>query len=181
MKKNLTKRVVAGVLTGAMLLGLGGCGTEEKKAEEATMAEPAETSTEEALELGKLVEASFNLDGALDGEKDETVYAMADAKGNVNSVIVSEWLKNTDGAAEIKDVSRLTDIENVKGDETFTQNGEEITWQANGNPIYYQGKTDAEIPVQVKTRAETQAAEQIRVTDDRTDNQRNRRILLRKN
>ena len=150
MKKNLKKRMVAGVMAGAMLLGLGGCGAEEKKPEAATMQEPAETSTEDAIELGKLVDASFNLDGILEGEKDETVYAMADAYGNVNSVVVSEWLKNSEGAAEIKDRSTLTEIENVKGDETFTQNGEEITWQANGKPVYYQGKTDQELPVSVK-------------------------------
>ena len=150
MKKNLTKRVVAGIMAGTMLLGLAGCGAEEKKPDAATVAQPAETPTEEEIKLGDLIDASFNLDGIMEGEKDETVYAMADVNGNVNSVIVSEWLKNSDGAEEIKDRSILTDIENVKGDETFTQNGEEITWQANGKPIYYQGKTTQELPVGVK-------------------------------
>lgn len=83
-------------------------------------------------------------------EKEETVYVKAGADGSVNKTIVSNWLKNEDGAQEIKDVSELTDIKNVKGDETFTQEGREITWQAEGNDIYYQGETTKELPVGVK-------------------------------
>lgn len=83
-------------------------------------------------------------------EKEETVYVKADADGSVNKTIVSNWLKNEEGAQEIKDASELTDIKNVKGDETFTQEGNELTWQAAGNDIYYQGETEKELPVGVK-------------------------------
>lgn len=83
-------------------------------------------------------------------EKEETVYVKADAAGSVTKTIVSNWLKNEDGVQEIKDASELTDIKNVKGDETFTQEGKEITWQAAGNDIYYQGETTKELPVGVK-------------------------------
>ncbi|MBO6113517.1 MAG: hypothetical protein J6P57_00515 [Lachnospiraceae bacterium] len=85
-----------------------------------------------------------------DVNKDETVYAFAEADGSVNNIVVSEWLRNTDKKSEIKDKTDLKDIENVKGDEAFSQNGDEITWQANGNDIYYQGTTDRELPVSVK-------------------------------
>jgi putative membrane protein len=83
-------------------------------------------------------------------EKEETVYIKADASGNVSNVIVSDWIKNYKGDAAITDKTTLSDIVNVKGDETFTQgeNGE-IVWQANGNDIYYQGTTQAELPVAV--------------------------------
>lgn len=83
-------------------------------------------------------------------EKEETVYLITDANGNVNQTIVSNWLKNGSGSAQIQDVSNLTDIENVKGDETFTQNGENITWQANGQDIYYRGTTTEELPISQK-------------------------------
>ena len=83
-------------------------------------------------------------------EKEETVYVKAQADGTVDRTIVSSWLKNEDGADQIEDVSELKDIKNVKGDETFTQNGKSITWQAAGNDIYYQGETDKELPVGVK-------------------------------
>lgn len=84
-------------------------------------------------------------------EKEETVYAKADATGQVSQVIVSDWIKNFSGDATITDKTTLKDIVNVKGDETFSQgaNGE-IVWQANGNDIYYQGKTDAELPVTIQ-------------------------------
>lgn len=83
----------------------------------------------------------------VDADKEEKVYIIADAKGNATSVIVSEHLKNKDGQDEIKDCSSLSDIRNVKGDETFTQDGEELTWDADGSEIYYQGTTTAELPI----------------------------------
>ena len=84
-------------------------------------------------------------------EKEETVYVKADAEGNTQTVIVSDWLKNKKKSAEIKDATDLNDIENVKGDETFQKGGKHsITWDANGNDIYYQGKTDKELPVSMQ-------------------------------
>ena len=38
----------------------------------------------------------------------------------------------------------------MKGSEEFSQNGEKLTWQADGADIYYQGKTDSEAPVSLK-------------------------------
>lgn len=84
-------------------------------------------------------------------EKEETVYAKADATGQVSQVIVSDWIKNYSGDATITDKTTLKDIVNVKGDETFTQGADgEVVWQANGNDIYYQGTTDAELPVTIQ-------------------------------
>ena len=84
-------------------------------------------------------------------KKEETVYVVADPDGTPNEVIVSDWLKNFDGADTLEDVSNLRDIENVKGDETFTQGADgKLTWQADGNDIYYQGKTDKELPIDMK-------------------------------
>ena len=82
-------------------------------------------------------------------EKEETIYVKADAAGSAEKIIVSNWLRNLDHAAELQDTSSLTDIENVKGDEVFVQNGKNLTWKAEGNDIYYQGKTDKELPVAV--------------------------------
>ncbi|MCR4624372.1 MAG: hypothetical protein K5795_00220 [Lachnospiraceae bacterium] len=82
--------------------------------------------------------------------KEETVYIVADANGLPKKVIVSDWLKNAGKDAKLTDVSELTDIENVKGNETFTKNGNECVWDANGADISYQGRTDKELPVDVK-------------------------------
>ena len=45
--------------------------------------------------------------------KDETVYVITDASGSRQEVIVSDWLKNTNGSMKITDESLLKDIENV--------------------------------------------------------------------
>lgn len=82
--------------------------------------------------------------------KDETVYIIADASGNTQKVIVNDWLQNTDKAATLEDYSDLSDIENVKGDETFTSGKDgKMTWDAQGEDIYYQGTTNKEIPVKM--------------------------------
>ena len=60
---------------------------------------------------------------AADGRacKDETVYVLCNADASVKKVIVSDWLKNTPALSAIADVSGLSGIVNVKGDEPFTQ------------------------------------------------------------
>ncbi|MCI8813646.1 MAG: hypothetical protein HFH61_00080, partial [Lachnospiraceae bacterium] len=83
--------------------------------------------------------------------KEQTVYINADESGNAQDVIVSNWLKNMENNHSLTDKSDLSDIENVKGDEEFTQSGDgTLTWKAGGNDIYYQGKTTEELPVSVK-------------------------------
>ena len=85
-----------------------------------------------------------------DVDKEETVYVKAKADGSTDKVIVSDWLKNSGTDVEIQDASDLQNIKNVKGDETFKQNGSSLVWEANGNDIYYQGETDKPLPVEVK-------------------------------
>lgn len=86
-----------------------------------------------------------------DVEKEETVYVKTDSNGNEKSIIVSDWLKNFTSEKEIKDATDLTDIENVKGNETFSRGkNHKITWSANGNDIYYQGNSNKSLPVTMK-------------------------------
>lgn len=83
--------------------------------------------------------------------KEETVYVNADATGNSDEVTVSDWLKNSGSVSgNLTDESILKEIKNVKGDETFTENGDQLTWNIAGEDIYYQGTTDKELPVSVK-------------------------------
>ncbi len=80
--------------------------------------------------------------------KDETVYVLAGADGSVQKIIVSDWIKNSLGNAAVSDRSELTDVENVKGDEIYTMNGDNMrVWDAEGNDIYYQGSIEKELPV----------------------------------
>ena len=83
--------------------------------------------------------------------KEETVYVNADATGTTDEVTVSNWLKNSGSVSgSLTDASTLKDIKNVKGDETFKASGDTLTWNTDGEDIYYQGTTDQNLPVSVK-------------------------------
>ena len=83
--------------------------------------------------------------------KEETVYVNATAEGEVKDITVSDWLKNSGSAdGDVSDVSDLEGIKNVKGDETFTQDGENVTWNTDSSDIYYQGTSNKELPVDMK-------------------------------
>lgn len=91
--------------------------------------------------------------------KDESVYVNADESGETTKITVSNWLKNAGINGTINDESDLKDIQNVKGDETFTQNGDDVQWSAGSNDIYYQGTTDKELPVGVEIKYELDGKE----------------------
>lgn len=118
--------------------------SEEVATESMDVTEEAAAVPEEDILSG--LSSEFSIEEK-DVNKDETVYGFAKADGSIDHVIVSETLKNKDKLAVLTDKSNLKNIENVKGDEIFEQNGDEITWQANGNDITYQGTTDAKLPV----------------------------------
>ena len=82
--------------------------------------------------------------------KEETVYVNAAADGSKTKVTVSDWLKNAGVENVLNDQSNLTGIVNVKGNETFAQNNDTLTWNTNGKDIYYQGTSEKELPVEVK-------------------------------
>lgn len=87
---------------------------------------------------------------AENGKKDEVVYVMTDGDGQIDHIIVSDKLKNVGNLQDILDKSDLTGIENMKGDEDFTENGDgTVTWHAAGNDITYQGESEKELPVDV--------------------------------
>jgi len=81
--------------------------------------------------------------------KNETVYVNASADGNAEDVTVSDWISNPDSLQILNDVSDLSDIVNVKGSEAYSEIGNALTWQASGSDIYYQGKTDRDLPVKM--------------------------------
>ena len=139
-------RMMAGVLVVAMAAGSFAAGYVQGAGQPEITAVAAEKSQLEE-KIGELVNKKSGVD---DTTKDETVFVISDAKGQSGKVIVEEWLKNRDGAATIEDVSDLNGVTNIKGDETFTQNGDKLTWQANGNDIYYEGTTDKQVPISEK-------------------------------
>lgn len=134
-----TKKILAICLCAALCLGGAGMAfaqASSKKADDQPV-----SAAQQAAELQQKI------------SKDETVYVLTGADGSVKKIIVSDWLKNELGSASVADKSDLSDIENVKGDESYTINGDNMTvWDAQGNDIYYQGNIQKELPVGLSVR-----------------------------
>ena len=95
-------------------------------------------------------ETTINASAEAETSKDETVYVLAGADGTVQKIIVSDWIKNAMAADSLEDKTELSDIENIKGDESFALGGDNsCVWDAQGNDIYYQGNIEKELPVQM--------------------------------
>ena len=106
---------------------------------------PGQVYAEETEESGTAQTASPE---ATIPEKEETVYVIANPSGDVNKIIVSDWLKNPAKEETIDDETTLSGIENLKGEETWAETDEGgIRWDAAGNDIFYQGISDQELPV----------------------------------
>lgn len=152
LKSKYIVRVVAGVLTIALVgTGIGATAVFAEKNSTAVTAEEDSTtgSSKDADDIADKLMDSVSLKDN-DADKDESVYLISDANGNVNKTIVVDHLKNKDKKDTLEDASNLTDIENVKGKEKFTQSGDKLTWQAGGKDIYYQGTATEEPPVTQK-------------------------------
>ncbi len=146
MKNRKVRQMLASsmaVVVGAGLIGT--CAYEDSikaHAQEVNIQKLEETA-EQALG-----DSTVEEDGSL--YKDESVYVKADASGKVNETTVTEWLKNPNNG-KTEDVTELQNVENVKGDETYTTGSEgSVSWKSEGKDIYYQGTTDKELPVDVE-------------------------------
>lgn len=85
--------------------------------------------------------------------KQENVYVISDASGQISKTIVGVNIKNHDKLKEIKDISDLSDIENIKeGVEIKSKKGDKIDWSAGGKDISYRGKSAKKSPVSVKIK-----------------------------
>ena len=145
MKNKMRKRVMAGSMAAVITaVGVGAYGFEQSSMSEV---KAKDEDTEELKEAAKnaLSDTTTGSDGEL--YKDESVYVNADASGKVTSTTVTEWLKNPKKGT-VADETTLKDVKNVKGNETYKEgSGDTINWKSKGKDIYYQGTTDAELPV----------------------------------
>lgn len=136
MKKPAVWAICAALLVGSVAGTVGTLAfTKDTKLE---TAKPAQTA-------GKVTATT---DDTKTVDKDETVYVLAGADGTVQKIIVSDWIKNAIGSTTLTDVGTLGDVQNVKGDESYTMNGDNMrVWDAAGNDIYCQGTIEKELPV----------------------------------
>ncbi|MBQ3885933.1 MAG: hypothetical protein II729_07460, partial [Ruminococcus sp.] len=134
-------KMIAGVLAVAISAGATG-----------TIAYAKNTDKNSSAEKEKEVKAASESSRPSSDDKafkDETVYVLCNNDSSVKNIIVSDWLKNAPALSSLDDISELSDIVNVKGDEEFKTNGNGLEWSADGNDIYYKGKSDKELPVDV--------------------------------
>lgn len=77
--------------------------------------------------------------------QDETVYTKI--SNNTTNTIISEHLINDKKDNNISVATNLDKITNTNGDENYTMNNGIITWESDGNDIYYQGTNDNVLPI----------------------------------
>lgn len=148
LKEKLKNKYVVRIVAGVLVIALAGTAvgtTYTVKAEKNTAEVQSTQTNEDEINVDDILDkVSISSDSV---DKEESVYIITDASGNPTQTIVTDRLTNKSGAATIQDESNLSDIENVKGKETFTQDGSKLTWQADGNEIYYQGTTSEAAPL----------------------------------
>ena len=83
--------------------------------------------------------------------KKETVFTNLNTNGSVVDTTVTNYVCAIT-KEQYEDDTRLKEIVNLNGNETFTQDGDKITWKVNGKDIYYQGNTDEEQPINVSIK-----------------------------
>lgn len=160
LKNRFKNKYVIRIIAGVLVVGLLGntvtaCGGDDKKNEatEATeiteMSEEKQKESDESASLDEMLEESIQMTEREIG-KEETVYVIADASGTTQEVIVSDHLINGENKEVLEDVSSLSDIVNVKGDETYTQKDGKLLWQADGEDIFYQGTSEKQTPITEK-------------------------------
>lgn len=81
-------------------------------------------------------------------KKTETVYIELNGDGSVDKTTVSDVIE-AKGKDPITDESILKNIKNLKGDEKYTEEDGNLTWENKGKSITYQGTTDAKPPIDV--------------------------------
>lgn len=72
---------------------------------------------------------------AVPSEKEEVVYAMLDASGDVNGV----YVVNSFSGGDIVDYGDYTSVRNLTTDDAIAQDGDEVTFHTDTDKVYYQG------------------------------------------
>ncbi len=138
---NLYKKIIASTMALALVMtSFTGCAKKEE----------ASTDSDKVVEAKEETVIDVTA-GAGNAEKAETVYVIADKTGSVESITVSDWLKNTDNYETIEDTTNLSDVIMIKGAANMNQSGSDLSFEANGKDVYYRGSLAATttLPVSV--------------------------------
>lgn len=78
--------------------------------------------------------------------KKEAVYTNLEKNGKPASIVVTNHLYYN-GEKTLKDDTKLKEILNINGEETYKKEKNHLYWETNKSDIFYQGKTDKELPI----------------------------------
>ena len=138
------KIVICAFTSSAILLA--GCGGEvevNRHPEEYVYIEPEEDAYTPLETEGKS-KAQYQ-------DKEETVEAEADAGGKVKEITVSTRLSGVGEGDLVSDATCLSEIKNKNGDERYALSEDgTLLWENLGEDIVYEGKTEKELPVEVR-------------------------------
>ncbi len=141
--KKMTVCLMTAVLAGSTLTACGSGDTKANNTSARKEDDKEKSPKSEAVSAGV---------GSGMASKEETVYVVTDKSGKAINITVSEWLKNQGAYESLDDLTNLSDIVNVKGDEDFVLSGNKLTFAAGGSDIYYQGNmpVSEKLPVELK-------------------------------
>ena len=144
MKKKYYKGLSLILVSAMVMAGVAGCAS-------VGAAEDAKDEAEEAVtEAITQTVQTQKTPSDKESFKEETVYVFTDAYGSQKSVTVYEKLNNPQCVDVIEDETTLTNLVNLSGEEDYSENGNNIEWNALGNDITYQGDTNKKPPVDIK-------------------------------
>lgn len=84
--------------------------------------------------------------------KEETVYVNLNNEGEAVETTSSIWLHSETPLKYVEDNTILKEVINVKGDEIPTFEDGKLIWKSEEKDIYYQGKTDKELPINIEIK-----------------------------
>lgn len=155
IKKKLFKYTSVLLCASIMAMSLTACQSNSANMSMDNLVEISQNSgNSSSLEkiLNDTLSQGVNVSSSKENSKEETVYVFADATGKQNKLIVNEKLKNGSKASTINDTTNLKDVKNINGDETFQTDGSQVTWNADGKNITYQGTYNEEAPVTMNVK-----------------------------
>ena len=82
--------------------------------------------------------------------KDETVYVNMKADGEIEQIIVSDWLHSDVAKAKVADLTKLTNVKNIDTNEKANISNGKVDWNLEKGDLYYQGESQEKLPVEVK-------------------------------
>ena len=84
--------------------------------------------------------------------KNETVYSKIDENGNIISTTVNEQIKNNKKLDTIEDYTELEDILNISSNDEITKLNKNISINAFGKDVFYQGTSKKSLPIGINIK-----------------------------